>query len=345
MSYRIFTTSEKAWQAMLADIAAARKTIYLQMYILGSDGAGNGFVAGLCDAARRGVEVKAVLDVVGSFSVWGGVADELRAAGAEVVYASFLFQRMHRKVLVVDDRVAFVGGVNIGKRYARWKDLQARVEGPIVDAIVRSFARAYRSCGGKGTIETKPHREGRLGRARLWFVDHGIGRRRHLMRRYYEERLAAAERSIELVTPYFIPPRWLLAQLHQAILRGASVEVVMPASTDYAWIDVLNRSFASHLVEVGGRCLIGTGMNHAKAMLIDRKEGAIGSQNIDLLSFHMNLEAGVFFEDPAMVRDLSAVIDKWKSEAKPFDPDRGVFSWYNIPLAFFLRLFGFLPLE
>ena len=84
-------------------------------------------------------------------------------------------------------------------------------------------------------------------------------------------------------------------------------------------------------------------MNHAKAMLIDDKEGVIGSQNLDILSFNINLEAGVFFEDPKMVADLSRIIEQWKRESTPFDGEGVKFRWYDVPVAFLLRLLGFIP--
>ena len=348
MKHRIFTTSEAAWIEMLRDISSAKKNIYFEMYILADDPAGSRFFAELARAAERGVRVAVILDIVGSYDILSSAVARLRASGAEVIFSSFFFRRSHRKILIIDETVAFIGGVNVGKKYARWRDLQISVGGRVVGSILRSFARMYRKCGGKGEINHGRARYGVVGKTRLWFIERGFGRRRHLFRKYYEERFDGARKSIVFVTPYLFPPRWLIASIHQALIRGVEVEILLPKSTDH-WIinDGINRSFASCLTNLGAKIYFISGMNHAKAMLVDGREGVIGSQNLDIISFNWNVEAGVFFHEPDMVRDLAAIIRGWKGPAKPFSSKiYGIFfQWYDIPTAFFLRLFGFLPLD
>ncbi len=330
---------------MLAEISTAHKSIFLEMYILDDDAKGSEFFEVLEAAARRGVKVVLILDVVGSYNPISNAVGRLREAGAEVLFASFFFQRMHRKILIIDETFAFVGGVNVGKKYARWKDLQVRVVGPhVIESILRSFARVYRKCGGKGELpQVKPH-TGVFRSAKLWFIDHGIGRRNELLRTYYQKRLDMATKSIVFVTPYLLPPRWFIAHLHQALIRGVHVEILLPLATDYRIVNTINRSYASFLANLGAKIYYIRGMNHAKAMLVDMQEGIIGSQNLDFLSFHMNIEAGVFFHEPDMVNDLSKVIEGWKSESVSDASQSAKFRWYDIPMAFFLRLFGFIPL-
>ncbi len=356
MTYRIFSTSESAWGGMLAAIRSARTSVYLEMYIFTDDREGSEFFKVLETAAGKGVNVVAILDVVGSWDMLSGAVSRLRAAGADVVFASFFWQRLHRKTLIVDQGTAraraFIGGVNIGKAYARWRDLLVEVQGPVVETIVRSFARVYRRCGGKGAMshvaaETKAN-VGAVKKAQAWFIDHGIGARRHEFRKYYEERLTHAKKSIVMVTPYFFPPRWLIARLHQAIIRGVKVEILLPKATDHRLVDSTNRSFAAVMTELGAACYFtgndGKDMNHAKAMLVDGREGIIGSQNLDPFSFNLNIEAGVFFNDPAMVADLARIIDGWKAEALPAYRKRAKFKWYDLPAAFFLRVAGLVPM-
>lgn len=345
MKYRIFTTSEKAWNGMLSAIESARQSIYLEMYILDDDTKGAHFFNALESAAKKGVRVILILDVVGSYDVLSNAVSRIRTAGVEVVFCSLFWTRLHRKILVIDETLAFVGGVNVGKKYTQWRDLQIQVQGPIVRSVTRSFARMYKKCGGTGSIVETSLALGPIKRAKMWFVDHGIGKRRHLLRTYYQARLDHAQESIMLVTPYLFPPRWFIAHIHQAILRGVRVEIIMPESTDHWFVNGVNRSFASCLTGLGAVCYFTRGMNHAKTMIVDRREGIIGSQNLDLFSFNFNIEAGVFFHDQRMVSELATIIDGWKAEALPQRPDRGTLRWYDIPLAFFLRLAGFVPLE
>lgn len=344
MKYKIFTTSEKAWEAMQASIALAKKSVYLEMYIVGDDVRGREFLETLEAAAKRGVKVIAILDIVGSFTFGNTLTASLREAGAEVLFHSFFFQRMHRKVLIIDETSAFIGGVNVGKNYARWKDLQVEVRGHIVETTMRSFARAYRNSGGKGTLATLAPRLGPVRKAKLWFIDHGIGKRSQEFRKHYIERIRGAKESITFVTPYLLPPRWFIAELHQALIRGVRVEILLPESTDHKTIDAVNRSFSAFLTSIGAQCYFTHGMNHAKAMVVDRREGTIGSQNLDLLSFNWNIEAGLFFHEVDMVRDLEAIIEGWKKDAVLVTKTKSRLRFYDFPIAFFLRLFGFLPL-
>ena len=329
---------------MLSAIAKATKSVYFEMYILDDDSKGVEFFNALHAAVKRNVRVIVILDVVGSYDFLSNAVSRLREVGAEVLFASFFWKRLHRKVLITDEKIAFIGGVNVGKKYARWKDLQVEITGHTVESITRSFARVYKRCGGAHVLADMNPRYDRLKKAKLWFVDHGIGKRQHEFRKYYEERLVSARESIVFVTPYLFPPRWFIARLHQAMLRGVSVEIILPQYTDHIFVNGINRSFASCLSGLGAKCYFMEGMNHAKAVLVDRREGAIGSQNLDMLSFDWNIEAGVFFHEPHMVHELASIIDGWKKEAAAFHHGKISFHWYDIPIAFFLRLFGFLPL-
>lgn len=343
-SHRIFTTSRKAWQGMLSAIVAARESVYLEMYIFENDTEGYNFLGELENSARRGVRVIVILDVLGSWTLAKEVIEKLRTAGVEVLFYSFFLRRTHRKILIVDKKVAFVGGVNIGRRYAFWKDLQVRVSGRVVEPVVRSFARVYRDCGGKDDILPDIGRRSLIYKTKLWFLERGVGRREYLLRKYYEQRISQAKGSIIIVTPYLLPPRWLLAHLHQAVIRGVSLQILMPKASDHRLANEVNRSFATFFSKLGAKCFFMPGMNHAKTMLIDEREGMIGSQNLDRLSFDWNIEAGIFFSELKMVEDLKKIINGWKNEAVLFDPSKTKFHWYDIPIAFLLRLFGFLPL-
>lgn len=344
MKYRIYATSIKAWAGMLGDIEAAQKSIYFQMYILGKDAAGDDFFKALEAAARRNVRVIIILDIFGSMMVDSEKVKSLREAGAEVVYASFWFQRMHRKVLIVDEKVAYTGGVNIARRFTVWKDLMIRVTGPVVSHMIRAFARTYHSCGGADELFQKQAKAGANQKKReMRFIEHGEGKRSRMFRTYYEGEMRKAKSSIVLVTPYFFPPRWFIASMHQAIIRGVHIDILLPSASDHPFANGVNRAYASFLTELGARLYFSPGMNHAKAMLIDNREGVIGSQNLDVLSFNINLEAGVFFDNPKIVADLARIIEGWKKEAQPFDATGIKFRWYDIPVAFLLRLFGFIP--
>ena len=132
--------------------------------------------------------------------------------------------------------------------------------------------------------------------------------------------------------------RWLIAHLHDALLRGVSVEIIIPKETDHWVVDRINRHFLSELNKLGAKCYITPMMNHAKAVLIDRKEGLVGSNNLDALSFDWNIEAGIFFNDERMTADLAQIIDEWKTEGKTFESS-ALSRWYDPFIVIFLGMF------
>lgn len=331
---------------MLEAINSAEKSIYLELFIFDDNTSKHyDFLSALENKAKSGSKVVIVLDIVGSKYLSSKVTTRLRDAGVEVFFYSYLFRRAHRKILVVDEKVAFVGGVNIKDSMKSWKDLQIRVTGRIIiRSILGSFARVYIQCGGKDQYLKNFRYKQPIRKTRLWFVERGIGKREHLLRAQYTSHINAAKRYIIIVTPYLFPPRWLTANIHQALLRGVSVEILMPNASDHHATNMLNRFYASFFTSLGARCLFAPGMNHAKAMLIDGESGVIGSQNLDILSFEWNAEAGLFFSDPGTVRELASIINEWKKDAVIFTSEGYALHWYYFAMTFLLRIFGLLPL-
>ena len=343
MHYRFYTTSEKAWGGMLVAIGSARESIYLEMYIFENDTTGYDFLSELERKAREGVRVIVILDAFGSFGLSPALIDRLRNAGAEVLFFSYWFRRMHRKILIVDEATAFLGGVNIARRFAQWKDLQIRVTGKIVRHVLRSFVRVYHECGGIDPLLHDEEHLPLLKKTRLWFIEHGIGSKRYALRKHYEEHINGAKRSVVIVTPYLLPHRWLISCLHRASSRGVKVEIIIPKYTDHRALDRINYYYVNLFSKLGAICLLSEEMNHAKVMLIDDAVGTIGSQNLDALSLEWNAEAGMFFNNPHMVRHLSSIIKIWKKSVSPFTPGSWPAHWYDIALALVLRIFQPLP--
>lgn len=320
---------------MLAAIERAAECIYLEMYVFEDDNIGNDFIDTLARKAEQGVKVIMVIDAFGS-SVSDVSFDRLRAAGGEVLYFSHWFRRTHRKILIIDEKDVFIGGVNIADRFGRWKDLQVFIASPtIARNVLSSFVKVYRECGGKDPGFAASSANGVFTEKRSWFYTHNIGSRKKALRKIYERHIAKAERSITLVTPYLVPHRWLIARIHAAILRGVKVELLVPKHTDHWYVDRANLHFLDLFTKAGARCYLTPEMNHAKAMLIDDREGTVGSQNLDALSFDWNAEAGVFFEEPDMVDDLKRIFDNWKAKAELFVPEKEEMRWYD-PIVFLL---------
>jgi len=341
MKYSLYTTSSKAWSAMFRAMAKAEKSIYLEMYILVNDtNATHNFFQLLKDKAYAGVEVVVIADSYGSGSLKSENINEMKEAGIEFIFFSHWLKRTHRKILIIDNRIAFLGGVNIEEKIRDWRDLQIKIEGGAVKFIVKSFANAYRKCGGKRESILRFGFTPLSRKLKSWIMDNWQGtNKKYYLNSYYLEKISGAKFLIQIVTPYLLPPRWLLAALDDACRRGVKVEIILPEHTDIKLLDKINFLNCCRLSHIGVSFWLTQKMNHAKLMLIDNTEGLVGSQNIDILSFGWNFEVGIFSQQKNLIADLKKIIEKWKQESKPFSNGYRKIKWSDRLLIFWLRFF------
>ncbi len=344
---------EQAFPAMLAAIASARRHVHLATYILRSDATGESFKRALIERALAGVEVRLLFDAVGSFGLLDGTfLSEMSDAGVEVlefqpvtpwrrrlllrlraiqreVSARMgrtvrdveprepghwrMHRRDHQKILVVDDCVAFTGGLNIGDEYGvgpnAWQDLHVRVEGPAACGLARAFQRAW--IKGRGDLYSRPQRRPSTSPTLAPMLVHTIDNfRRGKHRRFlsaYRFALRQAQTSIAIMNAYFIPGWITLFALQSAARRGVNVRVIVPAKSDVKVVGYASRYLFSRLLKSGVRVFEYEGrMMHAKAAVIDGRWATIGSFNLDRLSMVHNLEAGVVVADRAFAALLEA---------------------------------------
>lgn len=316
---------------MLAAIAAAKRSIYIEMYIFVDNTETHHFFDVLKQKARSGVKVKLILDSLGSNDLHEDDVAELRDAGVELLFFSYWLRHTHKKILIVDEEVAFLGGVNINKLFRKWNDLQVKLSGPIVKSVLRSFAKSYRACGGCDIVlrAIGHHKLRFLEQAKIWFLEQQQLTRKNPLAKLYRDKLKSAQGSIVIVTPYFAPRRWLVGILHQAVLRGVRVEILVPQKTDNRFANWVNYLYLSKLAPLGIKFYLHPEMNHAKALLIDGREGMVGSNNIDPLSFDYLLEAGAVFTDPEMVAELSTIVDGWRCVSNLFIPATHSPTWLD----------------
>jgi len=345
MKYRLYTTSHKAWDGMFQAMTAAGKSIYLEMYtFLDDTQMTHNFLQLLKDKARAGLRVVIIADSFGSSSLRTKAVAELRTAGVEFLFFNRWFSHTHRKILIIDNQIAFIGGVNIIEETRNWLDLQIKLQGRIIGPILKSFAHTYGVVGGKDEAILRYRRLPMVQKIKSWVIDNlSATSSRYLISDYYKKNILAAKESIIIVTPYLLPPRWLITVLDGACQRGVKVEMLIPNDTDIKPINKVNYLNACRLSALGIKFYLMPTMNHAKIMLIDNEEGVIGSQNMDVLSFNWNIEAGVFFRQKDLVNDLSKIIGEWKKTALAFETiGRKVKIWDRVLitiLKFFYPLF------
>ncbi|MFA6486635.1 MAG: phosphatidylserine/phosphatidylglycerophosphate/cardiolipin synthase family protein [Candidatus Magasanikbacteria bacterium] len=332
-SYQFFSTTKDTWDAMYRAVSGARESIFWEVYILEDKGDGARFIDMLCEKSIQGVNVKIILDAIGSMSFSKSVETKLKTAGVELLWyhpvspwrglrgwLERVFQRNHRKVLIIDEELAFIGGVNVEHASAEWNDLHLRLTGRVVRTLLRDFAKSYVKCGGaKRNVRRLFHPKLEIlaeWRERVRFIFQSIGpSARYGMRNFYHEAVRTARESITFVTPYYLPDKKFFRLIAAAAKRGVKVEVLLPERSDVRIIHHIAQLYYDLSESAGVRLYFSKKMNHAKAILVDNSYGLVGSGNLTRRSFNTDEEAGVYFTEADMVRDLNTIIDSWKSES------------------------------
>ncbi|GAB6042268.1 phospholipase D-like domain-containing protein [Endothiovibrio diazotrophicus] len=335
--FRLLADGERFFPAMLAAIAGAERYVLLEMYLMESGTVAGRFVAALADAARRGVAVHLLLDGFGSRRLGERERAALSAAGVGIAihnplrYGSIRrnFYRDHRKLLLVDGEVGFVGGAGITDEFlgeaagaAAWRETMVEVHGPCLGAWQRLFAENWARWAGvppAGLVD--PPRgtgEGQLGR-----VAHTRGGVRNEILRCLIQRARSAERRVWIATAYFAPSWKLRRTLKRAARRGVDVRLLLPGPlTDHPAVRHAGRRFYGRLLGDGVRIFeYQPRFMHQKLLLCD-DWGAVGSANVDRWTLRWNLEANQEVEDPAFAAGLAALFEGDFAESREIDCDQ-----------------------
>ena len=321
MKYKLYTTSHKAWDAMLEEIELAKNSIYLEMYIFLDDTTeSHDFMGKIIQKARAGVQVIVVADAYGSKQIKKETLHKMKLAGVEFLFFSHWLRHIHRKILIVDEKIAFMGGVNIGKKFSHWSDVQLRLTGRIVKRLLKSFAYTYQMSGGKNKKILEMRKKKISYKLKFWLIEHLPNKNIFTLRSHYTEKILGAKEKIQIVSPYLAPPRWMISLLDNAIRRKVKVEFYIPRKVDIAIMNRVNLHYIDKMHTLGAKIFLSKKMNHAKIFLVDENEGLVGSQNIDLASFRYNSEIGLFFTDKKLLKELSKTLTEWRENSIEFIP-------------------------
>lgn len=345
---------EATFDDLLAGIAAAERYVLFQFYMIHDDGLGRRVRNALIERARAGVEVRVLYDEVGSSGLPGSYVRELERNGISV--SSFkptqgMFNRFqlnfrnHRKMVVVDGRVGWVGGHNVGDEYlgldpkfSPWRDTHVRIEGPAVlqlqAAIVTDWYWATRELpdldwapqpspdGDQLAMIVPTGPTGHLETASLLFVS----------------ALSAADKRIWLTAPYFVPDEAVMKALKLAALRGLDVRIMTSGKGDSLPVYLAAFHYLYELRDLGIRFYsYEPGFLHQKVMLIDDDIAAVGTHNFDNRSFRLNFEVMAVIVDHDFAREMAAMFEGDFAHAKRLDPNeldrRPIWWWLGVRLA------------
>jgi cardiolipin synthase len=332
------------WQLALTqliqDIDEAKRTCHLEFYIWNEGGMADQVMEALCRAAQRGVVCRVLLDDVGSRGfLRGSQARRLRQAGVQLkaaLPASLLRMafvrfdlRMHRKIAVVDGRLAYTGSLNlIDPRFfkqesgvGQWVDAMVRIEGPVVEALAITFLEDWTL--ETGTSLEELHETGDVhpmrprGNAAVQLIPSGPVQRESAMERVLISTLYQARRDVCLTTPYFVPDEPLLAALISAVQRGVNVTLILPAKVDSKFVRWASLAFLDDLVRAGVRVLMfHGGLLHTKSVTVDGEISLFGSLNLDPRSLHLNFEITLAIYDKDFTGELLRLQSAYARESK-----------------------------
>ena len=322
-SIEIFIDGPSKFEKLKEDLKNAEKSILLQYYIFLDDRIGNEIAEILKEKAKAGLEVKVIFDHVGSFRASNSFFKSMQEAGVEIrpffrvnfpQFANRINWRNHRKLVIIDTKIGYIGGMNIADRYAYgdkngkgiWRDTHFRVTGDIIESLVYSFVIDWNFREKIPYLPTLDlqHNE-KIQGSGMQLTTGGPVNMRHNLSLMFLKAISSAKRIIWIQTPYFLPTDALFNALQAAALADVDVRIMMPEHTDSTLLHYASFSYISQSLAAGIKVyLYQPGMLHAKAMIIDDDLVTAGSTNFDFRSFENNFECNLFIYDPLVNRQM-----------------------------------------
>ena len=331
---RILQDGEEAYPAMLEAIRKAKSSVGVCSYIFDNDKLGKAFVAELKNAQDRGVAVRVIVDDVGARYSFPSISRELKKKNLpHVRFLPTVFPwrwpymnlRNHRKIMVVDGRIGFTGGMNIRQDHlARsnhkraTRDLHFQLEGPVVEDLRRIFAKDWYFATREQLNGTawKPNLE-RLGSTIARGIPDGPDEDFEEIRWAMLGSIFMATNSIKIMTPYFLPDSTLLTSLNVAAISGINVELILPRKSNLLLVQWASSTAVKTMLEKGCRIYLSDEpFDHSKIMVVDNKWALFGSSNWDIRSLRLNFEFNVEVYDPTFCNQLVAIHEQRKAGGK-----------------------------
>ncbi|MGF7036177.1 cardiolipin synthase [Paenibacillus mucilaginosus] len=318
----VLANADEAYPEMLEALEGAQKHIHFEFYTIRDDPTGRRFQELLIRKARAGVQVRCIFDGIGSYHLPNRFIGELQQAGCEVyiflpALIAFFDKRInyrnHRKIIVIDGIVGFLGGLNIGDEYLGrnsslgfWRDTHLRLEGDSVYSLQMTFIRDWLFVSGERLTETAYFPEHKCrGRKPVQVISSGPDAHWDAVLEMFFGSVTTAKRRIFITTPYFVPDASLLMGLKAAAVSGIDVRIIYPENSDSRIVNYASLSYLEELLQAGVRFYAyQEGFIHAKVMIIDDLLATVGTANMDMRSFYNNFELNAVLFDKASIQRL-----------------------------------------
>lgn len=326
-----------AFSALIATLQRATRSIHMEYYIFRDDRIGRTIADILVRKSRAGVEVRVIYDAVGSWRLPRPMLQRMHRAGIRTAaYAPIRFpwftpraaRRNHRKIVVADGKVAYLGGINIAAYYldgddmGKWRDEHLRMEGDAVADLQRLFLDDWAAACGERldpALHTCAHAIRQPLSVQIAWAEEGASRA--TLAEAFAAAIVRAHRHVRLCSPYFMPPTLILDALRLAVSCGVRVEAMIPSCSDSLLTDLTADSYVEDLLAAGVELYrYDSGFLHAKVLIVDDFLVSIGTANMDYRSLMDNLEVTAFIRDRETARRMAATFDADRASCTRVEP-------------------------
>ncbi|MER2115736.1 MAG: cardiolipin synthase [Solibacillus isronensis] len=326
---KIFDDGSDKFEALINDILHAKNHIHIQYYIFKLDNLGQRIVNALIKKAKQGVKVRVLFDEMGSRGVRKRHFKELIEAGGEVevFFPSILPLinprlnfRNHRKISIIDGRIGYIGGFNVGDeylslsdRFGYWRDTHLRIEGSAVHPLQTRFILDWNQASAKNDIcyaERYFPIIPQKGTAALQIISSGPDTEWEVIKNNYLHLISNAKKYVYIQSPYFIPDDSFFDAIKIAALSGLDVRIMIPNKPDHMFVYWATYSYVGPLVEAGAKVYhYEKGFIHAKMIVVDDEIASVGTANIDVRSFSLNFEVNALLYDRLLAHHLAEIFE------------------------------------
>lgn len=327
---KIFDDGSDKFEALIADIMAAKDHIHIQYYIFKLDNLGQRIINALIKKAQQGVQVHLLYDEMGSRGVRKRHFKELLNVGGEVesFFPSILPMinprlnfRNHRKIAVIDGRIGYIGGFNVGdeylgleEKYGYWRDTHLRIEGSAVHPLQTRFLLDWNQASVKQRIHYSERYFPAIplkGDSAIQIISSGPDTEWEVIKNNYFKLITNAQKYVYIQSPYFIPDESFLDAVRVAALSGIDVRIMIPNKPDHMFVYWATSSYVGQLLHAGAKVYhYEKGFIHAKMIVVDDEVASVGTANIDVRSFSLNFEVNAIIYDRDIAHRLAEIFEQ-----------------------------------
>lgn len=329
-SVKVYVNGEDKFKQLIEDIRNAKKYIHIEYYIFRSDNLGKKIIKELTKKLKEGLEVRLLVDAMGSRSlIKKHLREYLNADGKFSIFFPGILPhintrinyRNHRKIVVIDGKYGYVGGFNVGDEYINkgkefkfWRDTHVRIQGDAVDDLNERFLLDWCHASGEQIIQYSKYvseKDDDIGDVGMQIITSGPDHKEEYIRNSYIKLINNAKRNVYLETPYLVPDEPILEALKISALSGVDVRIILPGKPDHFFMPWVASSYIGELLEAGVRIYhYNSGFIHSKTIVVDSLATSIGTANLDIRSFKLNFEVNALIYDDRIAKEYEKEVIK-----------------------------------